>query len=524
MSQHLDFDYNIFDVVETQADKKRIARNTLFLYGRMLIVLAVSLFTQRVVLDKLGASDYGIYAAVGGVVAMLGFLNGTLSTGTSRFLTFELGTGNIDKLKNTFSTAFYSHLILSLIVAAILLTGGIWFVEHKLIIPSERLNAAVWVLVISVFTTIVSITQVPYGSVIIAHENMSIYAYIGLFEAAAKLGIVYLLSLVSWDKLIFYAALIAIVQLIVAMFNRFYCIHRYDESHLQKRFDKSVFKEMMSFSAWSLIANVSQVLGTQGLTVVMNMFFNPVIIAAQQIGNSINAAIYQFRNNFVTAINPQIIKLYAVGEYTESRKLTLESSIYVFDLMLFLSLPVIVLMEPILNLWLVEVPDYAVIFGQWILGSHLFGTYAMMLYTPMMASRRLKENSYATVFVTIFGVVALYLILKAGGSVMWVQYFTLITTLLYSFVVKPIIVCKYIPDYKWKDLVINTWQMVKVSIIPVAISVLIYKYWEVSGFWIIILQAIIIMFTVGLSSLVFMDKLMRKKLFNMVKSKIHIRG
>ena len=182
---------------ETQADKRRIAKNTLFLYIRMLIILAVSLFTQRVVLDKLGASDYGIYAAVGGVVAMLGFLNGTLSTGTSRFLTYELGKGNVDRLKNTFSTAFYAHLILSVIVAIILLTGGIWFVEHKLIIPAERLDAAVWVLVISVLTTVISITQVPYTSVIIAHENMSIYAYIGLFEATAKLGIVYLLSLAN---------------------------------------------------------------------------------------------------------------------------------------------------------------------------------------------------------------------------------------------------------------------------------------------------------------------------------------
>ena len=510
-------------MVETQADKRRIAKNTLYMYLRMLIVMAVSLFTQRVVLDKLGASDYGIYAAVGGVVAMLGFLNGTLSTGTSRFLTFELGKCNKEKLKSTFSTAFYSHLILSIIVAVILLTGGIWFVEHKLIIPSERLNAAVWVLVISVFTTFVSITQVPYSSVIIAHENMSIYAYIGLFEAAAKLGIVYLLTLTSWDKLIYYAVLIAMVHIAVAMFNRFYCIRHYDESHLQNRFDKSIFKEMMSFSAWSLIANVSQVLGTQGLTVVMNMFFSPVIIAAQQIGNTINNAINHFRNNFVTAINPQIIKLYAVGEYTESRKLTFETSIYVYELMLLLSLPVIVLMEPILNLWLVEVPEYTVVFGQWILGSHLFGTYALMLYTPMMASGRLKENSYASVFVTIFGVVALYFILDAGGSVMWVQYLTLTTTLLYSYVVKPIIVCKYIQDYRWKDLVINTWQMVKVSLFPVAVSVLVYFFWEVSGFWIMVLQAIVIMLTVCVSSLVFMDKLMRQKLFNIVKSRLHIK-
>lgn len=506
-------------MVETQANKRRIAKNTLYLYIRMLIIMFVSLFTQRVVLDKLGASDYGIYASVGGVVAMLGFLNATLSTGTSRFLTFELGKGNFDRLKVTFSTAFYSHLILSALVAVILLTGGVWFVEHKLIIPTERISAAVWVLVISVFTTVVSITQVPYTSVIIAHEKMSVYAYIGLYEAAVKLGIVYLLALDTWDKLVFYAILIALVQISVSLFYRFYCIHHYDESHLLKRFDKPVFKDMMSFSTWSLIANLSQVLGTQGLTVVMNMFFNPVIIAAQQLGNQINAAVCQFRNNFVTAINPQIIKLYAIGEYTESRQLTLESSIYVFELMLLLSLPLIVLMEPVLNLWLVDVPDYTVVFAQWILVANLFGTYAWMLYTPMMASGRLKENSFASVFVTILGVIALFFILKAGGGVMWVQYLTLVTTLLYSYVVKPVILCKYIPDYNWKDIFINTWQMVKVSFFPVIISIIIHNYWVVSGYGIMALQGIIIMSAVIVSSLAFMDKLMRQKLFSVVKNR-----
>lgn len=508
--------------METQADKRRIAKNTLFLYARMLIIMVVSLFTQRVVLDKLGASDYGIYASVGGVVAMLGFLNGTLSTGTSRFLTFELGMGDFNKLKNTFSTAFYSHLILSTIVAVILLTGGIWFVEHKLIIPPERLYAAVWVLIISVLTTFVSITQVPYTSVIIAHENMSVYAYVGLFEAAVQLGIVYLLTLTSWDRLIFYAALIAVGKFIVALIYRFYCVCHYEEAHLLKHFDKPIFKEIMSFSSWSLIANVSHVLETQGLTVVMNMFFNPVVIAAQQIGNQINSAINQFKSSFTTAINPQIIKLYAVGEYAESRKLTLETSIYVFDLMLLLCLPIIVLMEPILNLWLVEVPEYAVVFGQWILGAQLFGTYALMLYTPMVASGRLKENSYASVFVTIFGIIALYYILKAGGSVMWVQYTTFVTIFLYSYVVKPIIVCKFISDYKWKDLLINTWQMVKVAFLPVSISIIVYKFWPVNSFVVMVVQAIVIMTGVGVSSLIFMDRMMRNKLFNIVKSKLHL--
>lgn len=487
----------------------------------MLVIMAVSLFTQRVVLDKLGASDYGIYYAVAGVVAMLGFLNGTLSTGTSRFLTFEMGRGNKDRLINTFSTSFYSHLVLALIVSVVLLTGGIWFVEHKLIIPTERLTAAVWVLVISVVTTFVSITQVPYTAVIIARENMSIYAYIGLFEAAAKLGIVYLLSIANWDKLFFYAILVAVVQILVAMFYRFYCVRHYEESHLVWHFDKPIFKEMMTFSSWSLIANISQMMGTQGLTVVLNMFFNPVVVAAQSIGNQISNALYQFRSNFSTAVNPQVIKLYSTEQYTESRKLTFEASIYIFDMMLLLSLPIIVLMEPILNIWLVEVPDYAVIFSQWILIAHLFGTYSWTLYIPMVASGKLKENSYASVFVTIFGVIALYFMFKAGWDVMWVQYMALAQTIAYSFIVKPIILCKRIPDYKPIYFFENTWSMLKVAAFPVVISIVIYKYWLVTGFGVMALQAILIMAAVALSSVIFMDKLMRQKLFNLVKSKLH---
>lgn len=510
------------ETTEKTANKKRIAKNTLFLYFRMLIVMAVSLFTQRVVLDKLGATDYGIYYAVAGVVAMLGFLNGTLSTGTSRFLTFEMGRGDMVKLKNTFSTAFYSHLILAAIVVLILLTGGIWFVENKLVIPAERLDAAKWVLVVSVLTTFVSITQVPYTSVIIAHENMSIYAYIGLFEAFAKLGIVYLLTLASWDKLIFYAILIAAVQITVALSYRFYCAHHYNESHLLRHFDKPVFKEMMSFSSWSLIANISFILSTQGLTVLMSMFFSPVVVAAQGIGNQINSAISQFKGNFTTAINPQIIKLYSVEQYSESRKLTLESSIYVFDLMLLLSLPIIVLMKPILELWLVEVPEYAVVFSQWILISNLFSTYTQMLYVPMIASGRLKENSIASVFVTILGFIALYFMFRAGWDVMWIQYMNLFQIVVYSYIVKPIILCNYIPDYKPGFFIENTLQMIKVAVFPVAISILIHKYWPVGNIWIMALQVAVIMIAVGMASFIFMDKLMRQKLLSMVRSKLHI--
>lgn len=506
--------------IEIHANKKRIAKNTIVLYFRMILVMGVSLFTQRIVLDKLGASDYGIYNSVAGVVAMLGFLNGTLSTGTSRFLTFEIGRGDICRLRNTFSTAFYSHLILATIVSVLLLTGGIWFVENKLIIPSDRIVAAVWLLIISVCTTFVSITQVPYTSVIIAHENMSIYAYVGLFEAFAKLGIAYLISITAQDRLIFYGLLLALVQIMVALMYRYFCINKYQESHLSRNFDKPIFKEMLGFSSWSLIANISQILGTQGLTVVLNMFFSPVVIAAQAIGTQISHAIAQFRNNFSTAINPQVIKLYSLEQYTESRKLNLETSVYIFDLMLLLCLPVIVLMEPILNLWLVDVPEYAVIFSQYALICQLTSVYNTTLYVPMTASGRLKENSYASVFVTILGVIGLYLMFKAGWDVMWVQYMAIFQSVVYAFIVKPAILCKYVPDYTWKEIILNTWQMIKVTVAPVLISIIIYRHMSHDSIVQLVFNGILIMLSVCVSSFAFMDKSMRTKVITIVKQKV----
>lgn len=485
----------------------------------MFFIMGVTLFTSRVVLDKLGVVDYGLFNAVGGVVAMLGFLNGTLSTGTSRFLTFELGTGNTERLKCTFSTAFYSHLLLALAIAAILETGGLWFIYHKLIIPPERMSAAIWCFHISIITTIVSITQVPYTAVIIAHENMSIYAWLGIFEAVSKLVIVYLLCATSWDRLIFYSALVAIVQILVALFYRFYSQRHYWEARLHLIFDRPIFKEMIGFSGWSLIANLAEVLSQQGYIILINMFFQPAIVAAQAVGNQISGAMMQFVNSFRTAINPQIIKLYASKEYAESRKLTLNSSIYVFDLLLLLGLPIIVLMEPLLNLWLVKVPDYAVVFAQYIVARNILANFSGAFYIPMIASGKLKDNSAAAVYVSIFSFVILYFILKYGGGVMWVQYMGLITTCIFSFLVKPIVLNRRI-DYPAKELLNCLFQSAKISIFPIAVSCVLWSYFNLHSIIMMCFAAIIIMITVCISAYIFMDKIMKKKMLDFIKRKL----
>lgn len=506
--------------IEIKANKKIIAKNTLMLYFRMIIVMGVSLFTQRVVLDKLGASDYGIFNSVAGVVAMLGFLNTTLSTGTSRFLTFEIGKGDLERIRNTFSTAFYSHLILAILVSILLILGGIWFIENKLIIPIERENTAIWLLLISVFTTFISITQVPYSSVIIARENMDIYAYVGLFEAFAKLMIAYVISITVSNRLIVYAVLLAIVQIIVAFTYRLFCVSRYNESHLIRCFDKSIFQEILGFSSWSLIANISQILGTQGLTVIISMFFSPIVVAAQAIANQISNAIAQFRNNFSTAITPQIIKLYSLSQYEESRKLNLISSVYIFDLTLMLCLPIIVLMRPLLEIWLVEVPEFAVIFSQYALLTQVTGVYNTTLYIPMMASGELKHNSFASIFVTVIGFIGLYFMFKAGWNIMWVQYMAIFQSVVYAFIIKPAILCKYVPDYTWRDILLCTWQMIKVAIPSVVISFMLYRCFPPESIGVMLIDSILIMTTVCVSSFVFMDNITRSKLISFIKQKI----
>lgn len=500
-------------------DSKRIAKNTIFLYIRMLFVMGVSLFTSRVVLDKLGVVDYGLYNAVGGVVAMLMFLNGTLSTGTSRFLTFELGRNDASRLKATFNTTFYTHLVLALLVALFMESVGLWFVYEKLIIPPERLSAALWAYHISIFTAVVAITQVPYTSVIIAHENMKIYAYLGVFEAVAKLVIVYLLVISSADRLVFYAVLVGVVQLLVAMFYRFYCIRHYVESHISRIFDRQILRGMLSFSGMSLLANASQVLSVQGLVVLMNMFFQPVVVAAQAIGNQLTGAMMQFVSNLQTAINPQIIKLYATGDYAASRRLTLQSSVYVHELMLLLCLPAMVVMDPLLHLWLVDVPPYAVIFAQYIVLKQIFSVYSSTLYIPMVASGKLGSNSVASLLFGISTFVLLYVLLKLGFDVMWIQYISVLQVALFSYVVKPYILCKEV-GYSWHEILRSFWKSLRVSLIPVLVSIFCVMYLEITDLWKMLASVVFICLSVLVSSYLFLDEETRKKLHAFIGRRI----
>lgn len=482
--------------------------------------MAVQLYTSRIVLDKLGADDYGLYNVVGGVVGLLSFLTGTLSIGTSRFITYALGAGDAQKLRSTFVTSFYTHLALSAIIVLLLETIGLWFFYNHLVIPSERLDAAFWVYQISIFTSVVAITQVPYTSAIMAHEKMDIYAYLSIFEAVAKLLVVYLLAISPYDKMLFYAILIAIVQILLASFYRFFCISKFEECKLNLTFDKSVFRNLMGFSGWNITANIAEVLKAQGVIVLINMFFQPVIVAAQAIGNQITNAMMQFINNIRTAVNPQVIKLYASGDYEGSKRLTLKSSLYVFDLLLLLGLPFILLMEPILNLWLKEVPPYTVVFAQCIVASQIIGNFSASLYIPMTAANKIKKNSIAAVIFGFGYFIILYIILKLGGDVMWVQYLNIINMALWSYVIKPYILYKDI-NYNITEMANCIFRTIKVTLSSCLIPLCIIYILD-SGIISIIIILISCIISVALSSFIFMYDDDRIKTIHLLKSKLNI--
>lgn len=493
------------------SDNKRIAKNTMFLYFRMILIMGVTLYTSRVVLDKLGVDDYGLYNVVGGVVGMLSFINGTLSIGTMRFLTTELGRKDADCLHKTFTTAFYTHLGLSLILALLLETVGLWFVYNKLVISPERLDAALIAYHISIATSIISITQVPYTSLIMAHERMGIYAYISIFEAIAKLAVVYLLSISNFDRLVVYAILIALVQVVVAMLYRLYCRLHFSESKLYAYFDKSIFKSLMGFSGWNIIANLSETLKLQGYLVLLNMFFQPFVVAAQTIGNQVAGAMMQFINNFRTAINPQIIKLYAAGEYEDSKRLTLSTTVLVFDLVLLLGLPLIFVMNTIMNIWLVEVPPYAVIFTQYIIVQRILSTFDASFYIPMMAEGKIKTNSILAAFSGPGLFALLYIIYKMGGDVMWMQYTGLIVLVLFGFIIKPYLLVHDEKGYAYSDFLPCFVTCAKVTLTSVGITYGAYLLLGNSYIANSVCLFIISFFSVIFSSYLFMDAEMRLK-------------
>jgi len=383
---------------------KRIARNTGMLYFRMLFTMGVSLFTSRVVLNTLGVVDFGIYNVVGGIVIMFSFLNGTLGSGTQRFITFQLGKNDFKELKKIFSISVTLHIFIAIIILILAETIGLWFLNYKLNIPADRMYAAQWVYQFSVFASVISIIQVPYNASIIAHENMSVYAYVSIVEVLLKLVLIYLLWVSNFDKLIIYSLLIFSVSLIIMSIYKIYCKKRYPECNYSFTWDKEIFKSMLSFSGWNIFGVLAFTGANQGINILLNIFFGPSVNAARAISYQISSSVNAFVTNFQTAVSPQIVKLFAENKIEELKNLVFQNAKYAFLLLFFISLPILFELDSILYLWLKIVPPDTVLFCRIILIQSLLYS----INTPFIMAIHAVGK---TKFINLTGGVALLMVL-----------------------------------------------------------------------------------------------------------------
>lgn len=441
----------------------------------MLIVLFVTLYTSRVILQVLGIDDYGLYQTVGGVVGFLAFINSALSTATSRFITFALGKGDPNELKNTFAVTLTAHIIIGLLIVVVAESVGLWYVYNKMVIPDDRFNVALIVYHLSIITALISIIQVPFYAEVIAHEKMSVFAYLGIFEAISKLGIVYLLTIGDIDKLELYAFLLLFFHIMIFVFYVIYCRRKFKETVFKLCFDKKLFGDIFSFSGWSLFANGAIALSNQGILLLLNLFFAPAVVTARSISLQVNSVATQFVNNFRTAANPQIVKRFAAGDFEGSKNLLLESMKFSYYLMLFIALPLYFLSEPILNIWLVEVPEYTVAFLQIVVIQSLFQVFDISFYTALYAKGRIRENALVSPTIVFVCFPIVYFLFKGGFSPIALSWAYLICYAILGMVVKPILVNKIV-GYKWKDIleVFGTCLIVTVVATPFP-SLLYYK-------------------------------------------------
>lgn len=372
-------------------NNKRIAKNTLLLYFRMLFMMVVSLYTSRVILNALGVEDFGIYNVVGGVVAMFSVISGSLSAAISRFITYELGKGDQSKLNKIFSASVTIQLLLSLIIVVLIESVGVWFLNAKMTIPAERMTAANWVLQFSIVTFVINLISVPYNAAIIAHEKMSAFAYISILEAVCKLAIAFLIMVSPIDRLIFYAILMCVVGLIIRFTYGHYCKKHFAECTYHFHWDKEILMKMFGFAGWNFIGTAAGILRGQGINILLNLFFSPAVNAAQGIAVQVNNAITNFSNNFLVAINPQIIKSYSQNDLERAYDLVLYASRFAFLLLLVLSAPIICETDIILQLWLRNVPDYASTFVRLSLLLAICDALSLPLVTLQQATGKIRN-------------------------------------------------------------------------------------------------------------------------------------
>lgn len=443
---------------KTISNNKRIAKNTIVLYFRMVFMMLVMLYTSRVILDTLGIEDYGIYNVVGGFVSLFALISAALSSACSRFLNFEMGKGELDRQNVVFSTAVIIQCSLAVFVFILAELIGVWYINNLMVLPEGRRVAANWCFQFSVITFCLNLITVPYNASIIAHERMTAFAYISIYQGLATLLVTVLVEYNPFDKLIYYALLLLIVQVTVQLSYQIYCRRHFVECHFKKVFDKELLKSMLSYSGWHLIGNGAGILKNEGVNVVLNLFFGPAVNSARGLAMQVNSAMYQFASNFMMAINPQITQSYAKGDLDYMFNLINKGARFSFFLLLFISLPVLLNTQFILSIWLKEIPEHTVVFVQLAIIATIIASVSSPLVTAQNATGNVRRYQVVVGGILLLNLPISYVGLKLGYSpnvVFWVAIIIEIMCLIARVVMIPYTINKFRPLVFVKEVVFN---------------------------------------------------------------------
>lgn len=468
---------------------KRIAKNTLALYFRQILILLISLYTSRVILAALGVVDFGIYNVVAGVVGMFSFLSSSMAAAVQRFFSFELGKHDYDKLQKTFSMTLVIYILLALLIVLLAESVGLWLLENKLVIPDERMSAARYVYQFAIASFIFTMLAIPYTAVIIAHENMKVYAYNSIVDATLRLLIAVGLTLTSWDKLKLYGALMFFATATITMIYYFYCYKNYSECRISLFWDRNMFKKLFSFAGWNLFGASVGLAKSQIMNILLNIFFGPVVNAARAIAAQVNQGVSSFSQNFFTAVRPQIIKNYAVNEIEKMTLLMYRSAKVTFFLMLLFILPLILEMPFVLNIWLKNVPQNAILFTRLILIETLLESVSYPLIAAATATGTIKLYQSVVGGILLLNLPIGYLVLCMGYPAFSVMVVSIILALI-AFIAR-LIILEHLMSFSsllfLKKILGPALIVFLLSFIPsfVWISLMDYSLWRMMGTMII---------------------------------------
>lgn len=479
------------------ANNKRIAKNTLMLYMRMLLIMAVTLYTSRVVLAVLGVEDFGVYNVTGGIATSFVFFSSSLSNATQRYLNFELGKKNLSGANDIFNISILIYVVIALMVVVVAISIGPWLLNDVLVIPDSRLDAAYWVFYAMVFVLVITLVGSVYDSVLIARENMSVYAYVSVFEAIAKLLIVFVLAYADFDKLKLYAVLLLLVCIVIKSITAFICIRKYPECSFRYYWSKKLFRQMFAFIGWNGISTAVWMINEQGLNVLLNIFFGPIVNAARGIAMQVNSAVNNFSSSFYTAVRPQIVKSYASNDLTHFTRLVLSSSRYSFFLMWMICLPILLRVEYILDLWLKNVPEYASQFVCLILVYSCVNVLTYPIWSGIQAVGRLKCFILvgSVIYLTAFPIS--YIFLKLGYGPMVVFQVLIVVRAIYHFVVMGFLM-RYASFSYWRYAIEVMYPILKVCVLSLVVMCLVNQCFSQNFLSLVLVCIICLMVTISI--------------------------